>query len=100
MGYGLPLYEALIGINIPKEKASAVVTAIEHTISAELATKADVTLLRTDIGHLRAEMMQQFAIEREKTDHSLAALEQRLMVRLGGMMATLIGLLFVALRFT
>jgi hypothetical protein len=75
MGYVLPLYDALIGINIPKEKASAVVTAIEHILSAELATKADVALLRTDIGHLRAELMQQFAIERGETDRSLAALK-------------------------
>jgi hypothetical protein len=100
MGYAVDLYDALIGINIPKEKASAVVTAIEHTLSAELATKADVSLLRADIGHLRAEMMQQFSIEREKTDRSLAALEQRMTVRLGGLMATLMGLLFVALQVT
>jgi hypothetical protein len=104
MGYAVELYDALVGINVPKDKASSVITALENTIASELATKADVQLLRV-------EMMQQFAVERERTDRSIEALkasvhtdmialEQRLTLRLGGMMATMIGLLFLALRFT
>ena len=75
MGYAVELYDALIDINVPKDKASAVVNALEHAISATLATKADLALLRADFGHFKTEVMQQFAIERERTDRSIAALD-------------------------
>lgn len=49
------LYDALISINIPKERARAVVDAVERDMLNQLATKADLQftreLLSRDIQH-------------------------------------------------
>ena len=53
MDYLYSLYDALISINVPGDKARAVVDAMERDMGTTLATKADLQILRTE---LRQEM--------------------------------------------
>jgi hypothetical protein len=79
MIYSIPLYDALLGANVAPDKAKAVVQAFETettTMTANLATKADVASIRAD----------------------LALLESRMTVKLGAMMCALAGLVFAAIK--
>ena len=40
------LYDALVSINVPNDKARAVVDAMERDMTSTLATKSDLQLLR------------------------------------------------------
>ena len=40
-----PLYDALVAINIPNEKARAVVDAMERDLTTTLTTKTDLAML-------------------------------------------------------
>jgi hypothetical protein len=53
LDYLYSLYDALISINVPGDKARAVVDAMERDMGTTLATKADLQILRTE---LRQEM--------------------------------------------
>ena len=59
-------------------QAEAVVETISKAVSETVATKADLQLVRSDIDLLRSEM---------------AALENRIIIKLGGLMVTMIFLL-------
>ena len=49
MDYLYSLYDALISINVPSDKARAVVDAMERDMGTTLATKTDLLLLRQEI---------------------------------------------------
>jgi hypothetical protein len=78
MSFQISLYDALISIAVPVDKARAVVDAMEREMGATLATKADVLLLRKEIELLRSSMT----------------------VRLGSIQVVAAGLLFAALKLT
>jgi hypothetical protein len=42
MDFAISLYDALVAINVPREKANAVVSALEHDMTTALATKDDL----------------------------------------------------------
>ena len=44
----LALYQALISINVPEQKANAVIEALETDMLSRLATKADLTALAAE----------------------------------------------------
>ena len=48
------LYDALVAINVPNDKARAVVEAMERDMLSKLATKQDVQLLQARIETLMA----------------------------------------------
>ena len=87
------LYDALIGINVPTERARAVVTALERDMDTKLATKADLKhleeLLSRDIRslehRLRLEMTSQV---------------QSLTIRMGGMIAAAVAVLATLIKLT
>jgi hypothetical protein len=58
------LYDALVSINVPDEKAKAVIDAVEREMMDKLATKADLENLRlsnkADLVALRGEMGGEF----------------------------------------
>ena len=67
MEYLYSLYDALVSINVPSDKARAVVDAMERDMGTTLATKQDLLLIRQEvenryellsreIGSLRTEM--------------------------------------------
>jgi hypothetical protein len=74
----LSLYDALVSLNVPGNKARAVVEAMEREMSATLATKADLELLRKDVELMAA----------------------TLTIRLGSLMVVGMSLLFAALKYT
>ena len=46
MSFPVALYDALVSIAVPTEKARAVIDAMEREMGATLATKADLLLLK------------------------------------------------------
>ncbi len=109
MDFLYSLYDALVSINVPSDKARAVVDAMERDMGTILATKQDlefqtlavkqdVAILRGDIKQelaiLRGDMENRFALQDQKFD----TLELRLIVKLGSMMVVGFGLTIAALR--
>ena len=109
MNYAYDLYDALVAINVPSDRARTVVVALEERMTSELVTKADLRIavgelrgetsalekaLRVEIATLRAEM----TALRAEMKNDILALENRLMHKMGGLMVALTGLLFVALK--
>jgi hypothetical protein len=114
------LYDALVSINVPSDKARAVVDAMERDMGTILATKQDlefqtlavkqdVAILRGDVKQelaiLRSDVKQEIAILRGDMENRFAlqdqkfdTLELRLIVKLGSMMVVGFGLTIAALR--
>jgi hypothetical protein len=114
MTYAISLYDALTGINVPKQQALAVVEALEQKMTSELATKSDIERLelatKADFAAVRAEMASEFAAVRAEMAAEFAAVraemaaglaavrgematefqrrENRLLLRLGGLIVT------------
>jgi hypothetical protein len=116
MIYAVPLYEALTEINISKEKAQAVVEALERTMTSELATKSDLEQLRlamkadlksetaalrsemkAEISGLRSETKAGFQVIEKEMQAQLAAISFKLTVGFGSAAITVIGLLIAVL---
>jgi len=89
MDYLYSLYDALVSINVPNDKARAVVDAMERDMSTTIATKADLQLLRT-------ELHQECALIRK----DMEIMSNTLTIRLGSMLVVVTGLLFAALKLT
>jgi hypothetical protein len=85
----LALYDGLVGIAVPPDKANAVIDALERDMGATLATKTDILLLRQEIDHLR-----------QKVEGDLELLRASMTVRLGSIQVVTAGLLFAALKLT
>lgn len=98
MNFLYSLYDALVSINVPSDKARAVVDAMERDMSTTLATKQDLEILtlavKQDVAILRRDIENRFALQDQKVD----TLELRLTVKLGSMMVVGFGLTIVALR--
>jgi hypothetical protein len=83
------LYDALVSIDVPADKARAVVDAMERNMAAILATKSDIELLRRDLEGARTSA---------RTDAEM--LRASMTIRLGSMLVVAIGVLFAALTLT
>ncbi len=110
------MYDALVSINVPDEKARAVIDAMEREMMGKLATKVDMENLRAatkaDIAAVRHEMSSEFAAVRQEMSAEfklvrqemaamgaslskdmqiqMGALQNTLTIRLGFMMAAMI----------
>ncbi len=91
--YLYSLYDALISINVPNDKARAVVDAMERDMATTIATKADLQLLRS-------ELHQECALIRKDMEIMAAAISTNITLRTGSMLVVVIGLLFAALKLT
>ena len=78
MSFEFALYDALVSIDVPSEKARAVIDALEHDIGSTLATKQDIQILKRDLELLQSSMT----------------------IRLGSMLIVGLGILFAALKLT
>ena len=100
MDYLYSLYAALVSINVPNDKARAVVDAMERDMATTTATKADLQLLRQELTGsmtaLSAELRQEIVLVRKEMD----ILATTMTVRLGSMLMFGLGLLFAALKLT
>jgi len=82
MSFQFSPYDALVSIDIPAEKARAVIDALERDMGSTLATKQDIEYLK------------------EKVGRDLELLRLSMTVRLGSIQVVTAGLLFAALRLT
>jgi hypothetical protein len=105
--YLYSLYDALVSINVPNDKARAVVDAMERDMTTTLATKSDLDLLRSefrqelalvrkDLEVLGAGLRQEITLVRK----DLEMLSTAMTVRLGSMLIVGLGLLFAALKIS
>lgn len=103
MNYLYSLYDALVSISVPADKARAVVDAMERDMGTTLATKQDVSLLATredllatkqdlrllatkeellavkqDLGMLRRDMENRFTLVEQKIESTRMQLEQKI----------------------
>jgi hypothetical protein len=109
--YLYSLYDALVSINVPNDKARAVVDAMERDMGTTLATKADLQLLREELttrvlavnADLKAELKADIADLRQAIaliHKDMEILSNVMTVRLGSMLIVGLGILFTALKLT
>ena len=109
MDYLYSLYDALVSINVPTDKARAVVDAMERDMGTTLATKQDLEFLRRDmenrftlleqkIDTIRGQQDQKIDTFRSDMSRDFAALELKMTVKLGSMLFVGLGLTIAALR--
>jgi hypothetical protein len=129
MSFEFTLYDALLSIEVPAEKARAVIDALEHDMGSTLATKQDISSLalatkqdiaavkqdiaalaaatKQDIASLESETRQEFVLVRREMqaikqdlEHRMDLLQSTIIIRLGSFMVVAMGLLFAALKLT
>ena len=109
MDYLYSLYDALVSINVPSDKARAVVDAMERDMGTTLATKQDLEFLRRDMENrytlldqkiegLRAHLEQKIDTLRSDMSRDLASLDLKITVKLGSMLFVGFGLTIAVLR--
>ena len=96
MSFQVSLYDALVSIAVPADKARAVADAMERDMSVTLATKSDIQLLRQELDQLKQEFSAEFTLVRKEME----LLRSSMTVRLGSIQVVTAGLLFAALRLT
>ena len=107
-----------MSINVPADKARAVVDAMERDMAVILATKSDIELLRRDVEGVRLAAKSDIELLRRdlegvrtaaKTDAEMLRTAARtdaemlrasMTIRLGSMLVVAIGVLFAALTLT
>ena len=117
----LSLANALAEAKIDRSAAERIATEIFDAIHDNVATKPDLERLETaihgfyaelksdigglrtefksEIGGLRTEFKSDIAALRAELRAEISLLEHRLLIRLGGLIVVLLGLLFAALRY-
>ena len=98
--YLYSLYHALVSINVPNDKARAVVDAMERDMATTIATKSDLQLLRSELHQECALIRQECALIRKDMEIMAATISTNIIVRTGSMLVVAIGLLFAALKLT
>ena len=99
MSYLYSLYDALVSIAVPADKARAVVDAMEHDMGTTLATKQDLEMLKQAMDGRFALVDQRFESLRNDISRDMAALDLRMTIKLGSMFVAGIGLVLAAMRF-
>ena len=96
MSFQVSLYDALVSIAVPADKARAVADAMERDMGATLATKSDILLLRQELGQLE----QKVTLELNLVRKEMELLRSSMTVRLGSIQVVAAGLLFAALKLS
>lgn len=96
MEFNYALYDALVSINVPSEKARTVVEAMERDMGTTLATKTDVQLLEEKL--LRFDQKMEAGFKSVAKD--MEVLRSSMLVQMGSVQVVTIGLLFAALKLT
>ena len=98
MDYLYSLYDALVSINVPSDKARAVVDAMERDMGTTLATKQDLEILRRDIENRFVLVEQKIDTLRHDVSRDFAAQDLKMTVKLGSILFVGFGLTIAALR--
>jgi hypothetical protein len=99
VSYLYSLYDALVSIAVPSDKARAVVDAMERDMGTTLATKQDLELLRRDMENRFVLVEQKIDTLRNDVARDFAALDLKMTVKLGSMLFVGFGLTIAAVRF-
>jgi hypothetical protein len=91
MGIVYSLYDALVSINVPNDRARAVVDAMERDLMDSLATK-------NDLRHLRELLAKDMGAMEARLDHRMEMLGSKLALQLGAMFVAGIGILYTLLQ--
>lgn len=126
MSYLYSLYDALVSINVPADKARAVVDSMERDMLTQLASKSDLENLRLvgkadienlrlavkadvdnlrvavkgDMENLRVAVKADIENLRVVTKAEMELLRSWMTIRLGSMLVVALSLLFAALKLT
>ena len=100
MSFQFSLYDALVGIDVPVDKARAVVDALERDMGATLSTKQDVLLLRQELKQELDLLRKEVEHLRQDVARDMELLRSNMTVRLGSIQVVTAGLLFAALKLT
>jgi hypothetical protein len=88
------LYDALVSINVPDDKAKAVIDAMEREFMDKVATKADLEHLRAatkaDIEHLRELLSRDIAAVNERIANQTHTITLRLILTAVGLVPAII----------
>ena len=90
------LYDALLSIDVPAQKARAVIDALEHDMSSTLATKQDIANLalatKQDIANLALTTKQDLLMLRQELEHRIDLLQSSMTIRLGSILVVAMSL--------
>ena len=109
MDYLYSLYDALVSINVPNDKARAVVDAMERDMGTTIATKTDLQILRQELVSSLASRDELAAVRADiaglRQDNALIRKDMEILsttmtVRLGSMLIVGLSVLFAALKVT
>ena len=98
MDYLYSRYDALVSINVPSDKARAVVDAMERDVGTTLATKQDLLLIRQEIESRYTLLSRDIDSLRGEVGKDLEALRLSMTLRLGSMLVVGFGVMLTALR--
>jgi len=93
MSFEFTLYDALVSIDVPADKARAVIDALEHDMGSTLVTKQD-------LDHLKELFTRDIERLNERVGRDMELLRSSMTVRLGSIQVVAAGLLFAALKLT
>ena len=91
----LTLAGALEEGRIARDAAEHIATEILDAIHDNVATKADVAVVRTEVAAVRTELKADIAA----VGAEIALVEYRMMTRLGGAIAAAVGIILAAIRY-
>jgi len=83
MGIVYSLYDALVSINVPNEKAKAVIDAMERDMMDKVATKADLE-------HVRVLLSKDMERTNERIANQTQAITLRLLLTAAGLVPAII----------
>ena len=95
MSYLYSLYDALVSIAVPADKARAVVDAMERDMGTTLATKQDLEMLKQAMDGRFALVDEKFHALR----NDLAVMRQSIIIQLGSVIVACFGLALAVVRF-
>ena len=98
--YLYSLYDALVSINVPNDKARAVVDALERDMATTIATKAHLQLLEQKLTALIHSSVGELRQETTLIRKDMELLATTMTVRLGSMLIVGLSLLFAALKLS
>jgi hypothetical protein len=79
------MYDALVSINVPENKAKAVIDAMEREMMDKLATKSDIQLVRQEMSSMKDSLSKDIQSLDFKVKADLAELKHSMTMRLGAM---------------
>ena len=98
LNYLYSLYDALVSISVPSDKARAVVDAMERDMGTTLATKQDLEILRREMENHFTLVEQKIDSLRSDVSRDITALGLKMTVKLGSMLFLVLGFTVAVLR--